>query len=154
MDARRAAERSASASTGLPRAARAALGELYRRVDREVAGLGAACWIRGDCCDFEREQHVLYASRLETAYAAEESPGPRAPAPERLCPFWQGRKCALRDRRPLGCRTHFCDRRYRAALEEIHERYLAEIRRISERSGIPWDYAPFPQAVRRALRET
>lgn len=137
----------------LPREVRQALEEMYLRVDREIERLGLVCAACGDCCDFEHQDHLLFATSLEVAYACEKPPPPQTLRSEKHCPYWQGRLCTLRDRRPLGCRTYFCDARFREQLYEIHERYLADIRRIAERAGFPADYAPFPQSVRKALRE-
>jgi hypothetical protein len=112
-----------------------------------VASLGAACWARGDCCDFERAGHRLHASWIEVAHVREKHPQGFA-AGSRLCPFWKEGKCTERERRPLGCRTHFCDGRYRDPLEAIHERQLRRIREMARDHGLPWAYAEFVGALR------
>ncbi|MBI4602604.1 MAG: hypothetical protein HY721_11655, partial [Planctomycetes bacterium] len=120
---------------------------LYARVDHEVEALGVACWVRGDCCDFDRCEHRLYASTVELAHVRAKHP--EAFEPEGgLCPFWVEGRCTERERRPLGCRTYFCDARYREQLEALHERCLREVRAIAARHGIPWAYAPFVAALR------
>ena len=126
---------------------RNAIAAVYRDADAEVSTLGAACWARGDCCDFLRADHRLYASGLETAYARETPAGPRNPQ-ETLCPFWIDRRCTARERRPLGCRTYFCDPRYREPLEAMHERHLRRLRQLSEAHGFPWSYGGFVAALR------
>jgi len=126
---------------------RSAIAAVYRDADAAVSALGAACWARGDCCDFRRADHRLYATGLETAYASETPAGPRNPE-EILCPFWIDGRCATRERRPLGCRTYFCDPRYREPLEAIHEKHLRRLREISEIHGFPWSYSGFVAAVR------
>ena len=77
----------------------------------------------------------------------EKHPGGHDPA-SRLCPFWREGKCTERERRPLGCRTHFCDTRYRDQLEAIHERHLGRIRAIANEQSLPWDYGEFVKAIR------
>ena len=126
---------------------RRAVAAIYRDADAEVSALGAACWARGDCCDFTRADHRLYASGLEAAYARETPAGPRNPE-ESLCPYWIDRRCTARERRPLGCRTYFCDPRYRVALEAIHENHLRRLRELSDNHAFPWSYAEFVAAVR------
>ena len=125
----------------------AAVEELYRALDLEIRSLGVGCWLRGDCCDFERCDHKLYASSLEIAYVREKNP--RAfPAGSVLCPFWKEGKCTERERRPLGCRTYFCDKRYKDQLEALYERYYRELRKLAEARGLPWSYRPFVEALR------
>ena len=100
---------------------------LYREVDREIRDTGVVCWTRGLCCDFEKVDHVLYATAIEIAYVREERPGP-FPSGSVLCPFWTNGLCGFRERRPLGCRTYFCDERYRDRLEALHEKHLSRLR--------------------------
>jgi Fe-S-cluster containining protein len=134
----------------LPDTLRRAIEAIYRDVDSEVSALGAACWARGDCCDFDRAEHRLYASGLETAYAGEGREGPTNPK-ETLCPFWIDRRCTARERRPLGCRTYFCDPRYQGALEAIHEKHLRRLRELTQVHALSWSYAEFVGAVRASL---
>lgn len=135
----------------LPPALRDELEEAYRELDAEVRSLGVACWARGDCCDFERSDHRLYASTVEIAYVIEkrgnaiEAEGGRS---SKLCPFWKEGKCTERERRPLGCRTYFCDRRYREPLEALYEKYHRRLQKLAERYALDWRYEPFVEAVR------
>jgi hypothetical protein len=126
---------------------RASLEEIYREVDREVESLGAVCWARGDCCDFDRVDHKLYATWIEVAHVRDKHPEEFA-AGSRLCPFWREGKCTERERRPLGCRTHFCDARYRDQLEAIHERHHGRLREIVRQHDLPWAYADFIEVLR------
>jgi Fe-S-cluster containining protein len=128
-------------------AAREALEALYREVDAEVASTRAVCWLRGDCCDFEHSEHVLYVSSLELAYVREGHPEPFA-AGSVLCPFWKGDLCTERRRRPLGCRTYFCDPAFREELERIHEKYHARLKRIAEEHDLEYRYEPFVAVLR------
>lgn len=122
---------------------------LYREIDAEIEATGAVCRARGLCCDFERAGHVLYASSLEIAHVRELHPRPFA-AGSPLCPFWTEGLCGLRQRRPLGCRTYFCDERFRDRLEAIHETYCRRLKDLAERHRAPWIYVPFVEALRRA----
>lgn len=133
--------------SGLRPADREALEAIYRRVDDEVEQSGVKCWLRGECCDFEKMEHTLYASSLETAYLKEKHPEPFS-SDSVLCPFWKEGLCVERDRRPLGCRTYFCDGNYSQQLQAIYEKYHAEIRELSQRCGIPYSYEPFVAAMR------
>lgn len=120
---------------------------VYAELSRDVDALGVGCWIRGDCCDFDRMDHRLYASSLEVAYVLEKHPEPLEDRGS-LCPFWREGKCTERERRPLGCRTHFCDRRHRVQLEAMHERMYARLRSAAARSAYEWRYDLFVDALR------
>jgi len=132
----------------LPQPLRQALESMYSEVDAEVRALGVACWARGDCCDFERCEHKLYASSIEIAYVA-EAHGAEFPRDSVLCPFWLDGKCTERARRPLGCRTYFCDRRFKDALEAIYEKHYRRLRRTALEQGFEWAYEPFVAALRK-----
>ncbi|MBI4583646.1 MAG: hypothetical protein HY717_06460 [Planctomycetes bacterium] len=120
---------------------------LYRDLEAEIRAAGVACWQRGDCCDFERSDHLLYASTLEIAHVQELHPRPFSPG-SKLCPFWIDGLCTLRERRPLGCRTYFCDRRFQEKLHALYEKYHRRIKVLAARHRAPWVYLPFVDALR------
>ncbi len=124
-----------------------ALEEIYRRADEEVEQSGVKCWLRGDCCDFEKTDHTLFASSVELAYLREKHPEPFR-SDSVLCPFWEEGLCVERERRPLGCRTYFCDGSYSHQLQAIYEKYHAQIRELAESGRIPYSYEPFVAALR------
>jgi Fe-S-cluster containining protein len=133
----------------LPSALREALAALYLEVDEAIVASGAVCWLRGDCCDFERTDHRLYASSLEIAYVREARPEPFA-AEGVLCPFWKAGRCTERERRPLGCRTYFCDPRVKLETEALYERFHSRLKALCEAHGFPYAYLPFVSALRHA----
>lgn len=135
---------------GLPPAARDELEALFEGVDRAVAETGAVCQARGVCCDFTRSEHTLWATWVEVAWVL-ETHAERWKPDDPLCPFWQGGLCTERERRPLGCRTYFCDPRSRDELERIHETFHERLRDLADRHGLPYRYIPFVRAVRGAL---
>ena len=131
----------------LPAEAFEALEKLYRRVDEEISESGVECWLRGDCCDFEKVDHTLFASSLELESVREKHPE-TFPPNNALCPFWEDGRCVERERRPLGCRTYFCDENFAERLQAIYENYHAEIRELAKRYDIPYSYKPFVLALR------
>ena len=56
-----------------------ALEKLYRRVDKEISESGVECWLRGDCCDFEKVDHTLFASSLSLNTSGKNTPSPSPP---------------------------------------------------------------------------
>ena len=124
---------------------------LYAALDREVQSIlqenqGAACRACGVCCSFPPQGAVLYATAPERELLA-LSPPPPGTHPEGACPYLRKSKCTARERRPVGCRAHFCSSALpspeaREACEALGEKALAEIRGIVERHNLPWDYAP------------
>lgn len=123
------------------------LAKLYREVDALVEKASPVCIMRGVCCRFEEAEHQLYATTLETDYAAHchpEAPAPEAPG---RCAYHVAGKCTAREGRPLGCRTYFCDSRTQSVLEEGHEHFLRRIREIGAEHNYPVAYANFPASL-------
>ncbi len=123
--------------------------ELDRGLDLLLQESGAACRECGRCCTFPPGSPVLYATAIEHAYLAAGWPPAERELPPGTCPFVDEttRLCTARERRPVGCRTYFCEKALpsadaRAEAEALAERALAEIRRIAEEHGLEWDYAP------------
>jgi Fe-S-cluster containining protein len=134
----------------LPDSARSELERIYREADAEIAATGVRCDSSGVCCDFENVPHLLYASTVEISHVKELHPKSFEPG-SKLCPFWIDRQCMSRERRPLGCRTYYCDERYRDVLEDIYEKYYRQIRQIAEKHGMDWSYVGFVDALRDTL---
>ena len=126
----------------VPCEAIADLEALYRRVDEEVASLGLTCERCGRCCDFAANEYRLYASWLERALVLSRHGPPRL-RPDGRCAFQDGRDCSIHPDRPLGCRLFFCGAEARRVGQEAHERFIRQLRGLSRRHGLPWDYAPF-----------
>ncbi len=117
---------------------------IYAELEELLAAVRPVCIARGICCRFEEADHVLYATGLETDYAAHKKPVAPAPEAEGRCPYHVGGMCTAREGRPLGCRTYYCDPTLRDALEATHERLLGDIRQIERDLGYPATYAAFP----------
>lgn len=120
------------------------LSRLYEELDGVIAELQPLCVRSGLCCRFEEAGHELFATHLETDYAAARHP--EAPAPEApgRCPYHVAGVCTAREGRPLGCRTYFCDARTEERLAEVHEQFLARIRQVERECGYPAGYSRFP----------
>jgi Fe-S-cluster containining protein len=120
------------------------LAELYEELDAVIADLQPLCVRSGLCCRFEEAGHELYATHLESDYAAARHPQAPPPEAEGRCPYHVAGVCTAREGRPLGCRTYFCDARTEERLAEVHEEFLARIRRIERECGYPAGYSRFP----------
>ncbi len=73
----------------------------------------------------------------------------RAPRPQRpldggeTCPWQDARgHCTARDCRPLGCRVYYCDPAYEPSAHGLSERYIARLKALTDKHGLPWNYAP------------
>lgn len=120
------------------------LRELYARLDAEVSRLAPICRISGRCCRFREYGHTLFLSAPEFEYLLSHAPEPvRLPDDGETCP-WQDAagRCTAREARPLGCRVYFCDPAYEAEAPALSERFLALLKRVADRHGLPWNYAP------------
>jgi hypothetical protein len=116
--------------------------ELYKEVDRDVAAAGPVCVASGRCCRFKEYGHVLYMSNLEADVLLAHAPSYERPASTDTCPFQEGKLCMAREPRPLGCRVYYCDPTYQETAHGITETYLARLKELAERHGVPWRYAP------------
>jgi Fe-S-cluster containining protein len=119
---------------------RASLDLLLDELDAEVRDVGAACWLSGDCCDFPKAGHRLYATRIEAErFAAGVDLSAWDPAGG-LCPAWKDGRCTARAHRPTACRTYFCDPNFTERVHEVTERAITRLKWLHERHRIPWDY--------------
>lgn len=119
---------------------RAALDLLLDELDAEVRDVGATCWLSGDCCDFPKAGHRLYATRIEAErFAAGVDLAAWDPA-SGLCPAWKDGRCTARAHRPTACRTYFCDPNFAGRIQDVTERAITRLKWLHERHRIPWDY--------------
>jgi len=140
------------------------LGEILACADVAAAQAGAECLADGDCCKFDLTGQRLFASTGELAMVTEQAP----PHPEAClalrCPYQEGALCTARDRRPLGCRTFFCERAWKGApgtvgaaapprewSGELYERLHAKIRDLHRRRGLPYAYAELTASLAELL---
>ncbi len=118
----------------------AALGELYSCVDDELSAVGAVCKGGGSCCKFDLAGHRLFVSAGELALLSAEAPPNPHRALLRRCPWQTGPLCTAHTRRPLGCRTYFCDRPTTDACQAIYERYHNAISQLHEAHSLEYRY--------------
>lgn len=127
-----------------------ALGELWRQVDEEAASRGLECLACGRCCDFSRAGHILFGAKIELdaclAWAREALGVSRSTVAARLgegrCPFQDGRTCAARAVRMVGCRTYFCSGTSADASSALGRDARRRLASLSESHGVAWWYGP------------
>ncbi len=136
-----------------PAGFRAELMALYGDLDSEVRRLGPACDLSGLCCRFEAYGHTLFLSAPEAALLVADAPRPSRPVDGgATCPWQDGRgRCTARDARPLGCRLYFCDPAYQGEMPALGEAFIARLKSLVDRLGLPWDYAPLHRHLRTAI---
>ena len=134
----------------LPISLREELVSIYRELTAEIDALGVTCWARSHCCDFNRAEHRLYASSVEVAYVLETHSAKELRFDGPLCPFWQDGLCTERERRPLGCRTYFCDKDFTDRLQELYETYYSRLQEAAASSGVSWSYGSFVEQLKEA----
>ena len=126
------------------------LSDLWLMLDRELPRFGGRCRACGECCDFPRQGHVLFAAKPELdaclAWARENfratPEGISRSLAEGRCPFWQGRRCAVHPVRPLGCRLFLCNPRSPTDLSRLSQRFHALLAERLAGPDAPWWYGP------------
>lgn len=123
---------------------------IYAQLDAAVAERSPTCRISGRCCRFREYGHTLFLSAPEFDYLLAEAPPPCRPLDDgETCP-WQDAagRCTAREGRPLGCRVYFCDPAYQDAAPGLSETFIARLKDLAVRRGLPWDYAPLHRHLR------
>lgn len=119
------------------------LERIYRDLDEELERLGVKCSACGKCCDFGKADYALYSSTVELAYL-NAGQSQAAPTLEQgVCCFRDSAKCTVHEVRPLGCRTFFCDPKYKPLEQDLYHKYYRRIQSLADRHGVSWEYAPF-----------
>src|SRR5262245_12444368 len=134
---------------------RSDLRALYEKLDQTITRLGPRCALSGRCCRFQEFGHTLFLSAPELDFLLSGEPAPSRPLDDgETCP-WQDShsRCTARAARPMGCRIYFCDSDYEPKAFEVSEHFLAHLKRLTERHGLPWDYAPLHRHLHRAREE-
>src|SRR5687767_4148795 len=88
---------------------------LYAEIDAEIAAESPRCDASGRCCRFSEYGHTLFLSAVEGELLFEREPEIGGGE----CPYQINQLCTARERRPLGCRTYFCDPKYAHRMPEI-----------------------------------
>jgi Fe-S-cluster containining protein len=135
---------------------RAAVNDLYARVQQKVDARRPVCAVSGRCCRFEEYGHRLYVTTLELAAFVHEfdqarSQGRVPPADGwdgTGCPFQVSKLCGVHPFRPFGCRMFFCDATSTGWQNEAYERFHAELKHLHETMGVPYAYVEWRQALR------
>lgn len=125
-----------------------ALRELYLWADQQIAALGPTCMGGGGCCRFDLAGHRLYASTAEMAILLEVPPTSQTQIFFR-CRYQIGPRCTARARRPLGCRTYFCDEEIELRGRLIYETCHEKIRQLHDLHKVPYIYSECTCAVSR-----
>jgi len=131
------------------RVARQDLLAAYAEVEALIAERAPRCEMSGRCCRFDEAAHQLWCTELELRHALDAAGGEVPAAPEGLCPWHIDGLCSLREGRPLGCRTYFCDPSWTEAGEQLHERLHGVITALHETHNVPYAYVRFVDAVQR-----
>jgi len=138
-------------ANSLAESAGSELEALYTRLDDEIASARATCAACGTCCDFMRAGHRLYVSTAELALLASVRPAEPSPREPLRCPYQIAGACTARQRRPLGCRVHFCTPPAEQWCQEIYERYHHAIGALHETHSIPYRYVELTAALTELL---
>ena len=115
---------------------------LHEELDEELSRFSLTCRRCGSCCHFGSSGLFLYLSTMEAVVFFEDRHLPAKDASGEICPYLTAEGCSNRRNRSIGCRTYFCQPKFRVRLEKLHEEYLARVKKLSDRFHVPWDYSP------------
>jgi hypothetical protein len=127
-----------------PNPIREELAAVYGAVADDVSRAGPVCRLSGRCCRFEEYGHTLFLSAVEFAVLLADAPAPSRPLDHGASCPWQdfAGRCTAREARPLGCRIYYCDEGYQEQAAVLSERYIAQLKRLTDSHELPWSYAP------------
>lgn len=136
----------------------AAISQIYRALDEDIASRQPTCWLSGKCCHFDSYGHRLYVTGLEVAWLLWQ-----LDTDSRLglrdidglyqldgCPFQSGKLCGVHATRPLACRIFFCDPSAQGWQQEVYETYQQQIRRLHDNQEIEYQYLEWRVAMDQA----
>jgi hypothetical protein len=128
---------------------RAAMRDLFARLDETIAGHNPVCTNRGLCCHFDAFGHRLYVTSAELAYFLAHAAGPLRAGPDPgSCPYQIDGFCTAREQRPAGCRIFFCDPAARHWQSPLTEQTLRLLRDLHERFDLPYAYVEWRSALK------
>ncbi len=119
--------------------------KLYDSADAEIRSHGPVCVASGKCCRFAEYGHTLFLSHLEADVLLSGASAYETPTDKSFCPFQVDKLCTAREHRPLGCRVYYCDPNYAGKAEPITEKYLDQLKELSQEFDLGWSYAPLHQ---------
>ena len=115
---------------------------IYKELDEELAKISLGCDACGECCNFAKFDHVLYATMIEVDYIKRNVSVPQNHSNKNICPFLVDNKCGIRDYRTLGCRVFYCNPNYQNLSQEIYNKYYRKIKDLAQAHDLEWRYAP------------
>jgi Fe-S-cluster containining protein len=122
------------------------LNNIYKDLDEEISALAPSCRACGECCHFDRYDYTLYTSDIEMDYVLKLAGPPKMHIDEEIdngkCPYLSDNKCTIREHRPLGCRTFYCQEGWDTTSSDLYEKYLRRIKELCAENGREWNYEP------------
>lgn len=105
--------------------------------------------MRGECCNFDSFEHILFASNIEILNLIDQYPlSSKHKLEGALCPYWENGKCSAHQARPLGCRIFFCDQNYiKEHSQELYEKYHKKVQALIQKHGFDYAYLPMVSAI-------
>ena len=120
------------------------LTDIYQKLDEELSKFGLTCKCCGRCCDFGNFDFVLYVSRIEFDYIANNALITKPSSDKNRCPYLgSSGACIVHPYRALGCRTFFCRFPDKDAMQDIYNKYFNEIKKLQKENDAEWEYKPF-----------
>jgi Fe-S-cluster containining protein len=120
----------------------------HQHADEVIAAHQPRCELSGRCCRFDEYGHTLFLARSEAEILLQDGIPPDSEISTASCPFQINNLCTAREKRPLGCRTYFCDPEYQDAMPDVSEALIRELKTLHDQADVAWEYRPLVHYLR------
>jgi Fe-S-cluster containining protein len=140
--------KAAVASAAAREDVRAAVADVYARLQGEIDARKPVCQTSGRCCRFDEFGHRLYVTTMELAAFVSQLDREAERSVTSDCPFQIAGLCSVHAIRPFGCRIFFCDSTAEQWQNEQYEGFHGELKRLHEQLGVEYAYVEWRAALR------
>lgn len=126
------------------------VGQIYTLLDEQIWASQTLnkCQACGNCCDFEKFDHLLYVTTPELVYLYQRlEPEKVKTMQTAICPYRKEGKCTIYPLRFAGCRIFFCkgDKDFQGRLSESA---IKSFKSLCAEFDIPYIYSDLKQALK------
>jgi Fe-S-cluster containining protein len=130
--------------------------EIYDWLDKQIASnknLLNGCKACGQCCDFEKFDHLLFVTTPELIFLRQKlNAKDLKKMSSAVCPYNENGKCSVYPHRFAGCRIFFC-KTNSICQSLLSETVLRQLKGICEEFNIPYYYCDLKTALNETIHQ-